>query len=476
LIIHVAAALTLYGALWRTLARLPEALFAAYARPLAFGIALLWAVHPLQTSAVTYIIQRCESLMGLFYLLTIYCVIRVTTDPRVPFGERESVTTWSFLAVLCCALGMGSKEVMVTAPFVALLYDRAFVSGSFGAAFRARVRLYGWLFATEGILYACVKYGSLAGHSAGFGNAKITSWHYLLTQCRVIPYYLRLSFWPDPLVIDHLDKAWLANSLGEVWLPGALLAIAVLVTGLGVVFNQRWAFLGAWFFLILGPTSSFMPINDPVFEHRMYLPLAAVLAGAILQLFAWCAAGGFGRRDDTNPLLLAVLLIAVPLSARTVWRNHDYSNDELIWRRAAERYPNSARICNNLGNALACDAAAMGTPDKSEPCRVKHEEAIRWFHQAVDSDPRYTDALFNLGVEYSIVKKIDESERYYLALLAVDPNYPNAHFNLADVYKSAGRYDDAIAHYRLELQRDGTREEAKANLVEAEELKDEEER
>jgi hypothetical protein len=412
--------------------------------------------------------------MGLFFLLTLYCVIRAATDPRMPFGKSGSVSLWSWLAIVCCALGMGSKQVMVSAPLLALLYDRMFVSGSFAAAIKARWPLYLGLFATEAILVACIVFDSGVGVSAGFGNARFKPWHYLLIQCRVIPYYLRLTIWPDVLCIDHDWQAWsTVTALKDVWLPAALLTLTGLVTALGIIFNRGWAFLGAWFFLILGPTSSFMPINDPVFEHRMYLPLAAVLAGLVLEVFVLCAAASFGRRDWSNTLLVAFVLLALPLGVRTVVRNHDYSSDELIWRRAVERYPRSARICNNLGNALACDAALMGTPDKSAPCRAKHEEAVHWFLQAIDSDPSYKDALFNLGVEYSILKDDEKSERYYLALFEIEPSYPNAHYNLAEVYKAAGHYDEAIAQYRLELKRDPTREDAQRGLDDAIDLKGE---
>ena len=83
-------------------------------------IALIWVVHPLQTQSITYLIQRAESLMGLFYLLTLYCVIRGAGSPRGGW--------WYAAAIISSALGMGSKAVMVTAPVAVLLYDRAFLS------------------------------------------------------------------------------------------------------------------------------------------------------------------------------------------------------------------------------------------------------------------------------------------------------------------------------------------------------------
>src|SRR5437667_9849284 len=115
LAIHASAALVLFAIVRRTLQgpRLRNRL-GAHANGLAGAVAVLWAVHPLQTESVTYIIQRAESLMGLFLLLTLYCVIRGYHSPR-----RSG---WYSTAVICCALGMGSKEGVVFAPVIVLLY------------------------------------------------------------------------------------------------------------------------------------------------------------------------------------------------------------------------------------------------------------------------------------------------------------------------------------------------------------------
>src|SRR5437870_3823031 len=101
---------------------------------LAAAVAAIWLVHPLQTERVTYVIQRAEALMGLFFLLTLYFLVRGALSPR-----RKA---WYLAAVLACVLGMGSKEVMSVAPLVALLYDRVFLSSSFKTLIRERWKLY----------------------------------------------------------------------------------------------------------------------------------------------------------------------------------------------------------------------------------------------------------------------------------------------------------------------------------------------
>ena len=192
LAVHILAGLTLFGLVRRTL-RWPSLRdrFGAAADELALATAVLWTVHPLQTESVTYIIQRGESIMGLFYLLTVYCFIRGV--------ESERSRLWYGLSVAACALGMVSKEVMVSAPLMVLLYDRAFVSGSFREAWWQRWPLYLALASTWIPLgFVLVTAGNFANASLNARAIGLKWWQYLATQPGVILYYLRLSVWRAP--------------------------------------------------------------------------------------------------------------------------------------------------------------------------------------------------------------------------------------------------------------------------------------
>lgn len=200
LVIHILAALTLYGLVRRTL--LCEPLRARYeekASWLALAAALLWLVHPLQTESVTYVIQRAEALMGLFYLLTLYFVLRG--------AEAGKGTWWYGAAMACCTLGMASKEVMVTAPLLVLLYNRTFLAPSFVAALRQRWLLYTGLGAMWGLLASTaaliLSFAPSPSASAGFGVQGITPLEYAGSQPGIIVYYLRLGFWPEGLCLDY---------------------------------------------------------------------------------------------------------------------------------------------------------------------------------------------------------------------------------------------------------------------------------
>ncbi len=300
LAIHATAALLLFGILRRTmLLPLQKSRWGAAAVPLAFAVALLWAIHPLQTESVTYTVQRAESLVGLFYFLTLYCFIRG--------AESSKRRLWHIRSALACLLGMASKEVMVSAPLVVLLYDRTFLSVSFREAWRRRRGYYLALGGTWLLLAALVAAAGNRGGSAGL-NSGVPWWPYLCTQFGAIVHYLRLCAWPYPLVMDYGPV--LAKQASEIVPYAVVLALLGLATLAALWRWPKIGFLGAWFFLILAPTSSVVPVaTQTIAEHRMYLPLAAVLTavalaayslGQFLTLRRYCRADGgfYGLRRD----------------------------------------------------------------------------------------------------------------------------------------------------------------------------------
>ncbi|MCH7885102.1 MAG: hypothetical protein IIC01_07590, partial [Planctomycetes bacterium] len=351
LAIHILTGLTLFGVIRRTMLHVGHASRMAQASSrLAFAISLIWLVHPLQTESVTYLVQRCEAMMGLFYLLTIYCVLRAVASTRA--------WSWYVLAVVTCALGMASKAVMVTAPIVVLLYDRIFLARSWRSIWDKRWHLYSGLAVTWGILWLCGIVQSLVNASnpratVGLGFTGITPVEYLLTQPGVILYYLRLSFWPHPLCLDY---AWPVET-GVVSIILSLAVILVAAVGAMLYLRRRsWiGFVGAWFFLILSPTSSIIPIRDPLFEHRMYLPLAAVVTLSVLAWHGvaagWCATARAGRLRRLLPVCFLVA-ISVALGTTTIRRNQDYQTELGMWKDIVAKRPNNARGHYSLGTVL----------------------------------------------------------------------------------------------------------------------------
>ena len=475
LAIHLLAALTLFGVVAGTL-RTPRFRGATRdaARRFAFVVALLWVLHPLQTGSVTYVIQRAESMMGWLYLLTFYCVIRGAAAKRPG--------PWYVAAVVACALGMGTKAVMITAPVLVLLYDRVFLSSSLAEVFRRRWALHAGLFASLAVL-AATGVASLilnpnpAQHqhpSVGLGYLGSSPLEYALTQPGVILHYLRLSLWPHPLCLDYW---WpLAKSTPAIALP--LLLVGALLAGTIASF-WRWpqlGFAGAWFFLVLAPTSSVIPVADAAFEHRMYLPLAAVIVVAAVA-FQWLLEHvgeslHLPRAARRAVLVASVLLVAGACGAATIRRQQDYLSRYAMWGDVVKQRPANPRAHTALGLALAAQRrTAEAMAHYREAIRLKDDyveaytalglalaaqgkaaEAMAQYREAIRLKDDYVEAHNNLGVALAAQGKAEEAIAHYREAIRLNPNYSDAHNNLGNALAAQSKFEEAIAQYRQAIR------------------------
>jgi tetratricopeptide (TPR) repeat protein len=461
LAIHVLAGLTLFGIVRRTLARRAE----AAASPLAFFAALLWTLHPLQTEAVTYVIQRAESLMGLFYLLTLYCFIR-----GAEANGRQRL--WFPLSVVACLLGMATKEVTVSAPLIVLLYDRTFVAGSFREAWRRRGGMHVALAATWLPLAGLVASAGWDRNGTSGFDVGITPWAYWLTQFEAVIRYLWLSVWPHPLVFEY-GTFWV-NRATEV----ALYAVMVVVLALAVLV-ALWrrpvlGFLGAWFFVILAPTSVIPGRIQMIVEHRMYLPLAAVIALAVGG-----AVTRYGRRS-----LVVFLALAVGAGWLTVERNDVYRSAEGLWRDTVAKRPANERAYNCLGVALFKDGQIQEAIKSYETAlhlrsaypeahsnlgyaltkAGRFREAIAECRTALRLKPDYAKAYNNLGNALLEAGQVAEAIQSYETALRITPNDAKMHYNLGNALLQAGRIPEAIQQYEAALRSKPVDAEAQFNL------------
>ena len=447
LLIHMAAGLALFGTMRRAFllaggtGRQPaprERDLPARSLPAAAAVAALWMLHPLQTESVTYIVQRAESLMALWYLLTLYCFVRSASPPGhstrpAPSREPQSASrAFRVLSVICCALGMASKEVMVSAPVMVLLIDRALVAGSFRAAWARRRGYYCALAATWLLLAWCVASAGNRGGTAGPGSG-VTAWSYLLTQAGAIPRYLGLAAWPRGLVFDHGTHT--VSSLAAVW-PQALLMLALAGATAWLVVKKPAAGLAPFlFFAALAPSSSLVPVaTQTMAEHRMYLPLAAV-AAAVVSGF-WILAGRRAARGGA----IAAAAAAVALGAAAFLRNETYRSGLSIWRDTAARAPGNPRAHSNLGKALT-DAGFPG-------------EALRHCRLAIELKPDFFEALNNHGHALARLGRYDEAIPYYdkalgLRAAGMEQVFCNRGFALAKLNRPLEALADFEAALRL---------------------------
>jgi tetratricopeptide (TPR) repeat protein len=310
------------------------------------------------------------------------------------------------------------------------------------------------------------------GGTAGF-SLGITWWAYALTQVRAIVHYLGLAFWPHPLVFDY-GGAVLASSWAEI-APSALI-LGALLAGT-VIALRRWPVIGfaaAWFFAILAPTSSVVPVADTMFEHRMYLPLVAVVALAVLGGFAVA-----GRRS-----LIVFAGLAVGLGWATVRRNDDYRSELALWSDTVAKRPENVRAHYTLGTVLFAlrradeaigeyETALRLKPDSAEAhndlgnalTRLgRAAEAVPHYEAALRVAPQSSDAHDNLGNALRRLGRLDEAGMHYEAALRARPNSADAHNNLGNLLAQQGEFAAAARHYEAALQARPDLADAQANL------------
>jgi tetratricopeptide (TPR) repeat protein len=474
LLIHLAAGLTLFGIVRRTLA-LPWApgWLRSSAVPLGFCAALLWSVHPLQTESVTFIVQRTESLGGLVYLLALYGFVRATTTSspheRAEKPEPEVATVaptaidqmalgtsaatfdpnldparkrvWFALSIAACFVGVATKEILATAPLILLFYDRAFIAGSFGAAWRERRWFYTTAAASWLLLAFFMSQAEGRGGTVALGRG-VSVWTTLLTQCEAISMYLKLSLWPHPLIVDYGDYGSDAvRSLKAVWPQALGLVVLGGFTIFALIKYPAIGFLGAWFFIILGPSSSFIPLlSQARAEHRMYLPLAAVIAGATVGLWRLTGRGAIG----------VVAVLAIALGSVTVARNRDYRSELTLWTATADARPQNPRAHYNLGLELVKIGDATG--------------AIRAYEESLRLHPERTSARVNLATLLLTSNRVADARVHAEIAVKLEPTAPRARNIFGRVLFEEGRAGAAISEFKEALRLDPDSAESHTNL------------
>ena len=422
LALHVLAALAISGVVRRTLLtdRLRDR-FGGAALWLGTAAGAIWAVHPLTTDAVTYVAQRTEVLMGLFYALTLYCAIRAGET----MADARAVRRWTIAAIVACALGMGSKQTMVTAPVVVWMWDWIFLA----APQKTRRAVYGGLAATWILLGALVAYERWPT-SIGFALEGWTPWTYLLTQTTVIAHYVRLAILGGPLSLDY-DGWPMARSAISV-LPYALPLLATFgLTVWGVVRRRAWAFPAAVWFAALAPSSSILPLATEIAAgRRMYVPLAAMAALAVV--------GGYAVVRRTSPAgrviaVVAFVGIAAVYGSMTSARNALFASEERLWKDTVEQRPSNSRARVNYAMSLIAAGELRSA-----------EEHLR---EAVRLKDTNAQAHLNLGAVLCRIEKFNECVQHLERALSLDPRDPGPLANLGEAYGALGQRAAAASYF-----------------------------
>ena len=426
---------------------------------IAFFPALLFAAHPIQTQAITYVVQRFTSLCTLFYLAGIlsYALARRTAEkPPAPHAKQ-----WGWLAtsLICFVLASRTKEIAFTFPIAVLIYEFMF----YRADLKQRLKYLSLpviapLFLAAMFVFKTLLYSGVHGlDSFTKVQTNMSRLDYLLTQFRVIITYIRLMFFPVNQSIDY-DYPVATSFTGPV-------AISALTIGF-ILLTAFWLWLRSnrtppspdnlylklvsfgiiWFFVTLSIESSIIPIVDVIFEHRMYLPSA----GALIA-FTTAIMYGIGRmKSDASAYRITTLLfltIALILAVATYKRNTVWTNDLTLWQDAYKKAPRKSRVANNYAAALIL--------------RGKGETALPLLIASIEREPGYFAAWNNLPRVFDQVPFLKGHYRNGFEMLKKDGDvnpvyvskwFSNALNNLGVAYLLQNNIPKAFANYRKSLE------------------------
>ena len=287
--VHIANSMFVYLLMLWTL-KLPslEAKYRGKATRMALFGALLFAVHPVQTEAVTYIITRTELLATFFYLGTFLLFIK---------GARTKRSSYYVGAFFTAALAMGSKEWAVTLPALLMIYDYLFLAEGKVSVVASRWMAYIAVTIPWVIVLRNLDLFAGAGSGAGIGfnvstTSGITASTFWLTSLNVIWTYIRLLFLP---IHQNLDYDYpIARTLFEFPTILSFVGhIAVVSAAFWLYKKKGWLLIPfgvAWFYIGLSPVQSIVPIIDVIFEHRLYMPSIGFFLAFVVAyegLFEW---------------------------------------------------------------------------------------------------------------------------------------------------------------------------------------------
>jgi tetratricopeptide (TPR) repeat protein len=442
LLIHFLTATFLFLFVYETL-KLPliRPRYGEHAFSIALLATVLWAAHPIQTQAVTYIIQRMASMAGMFYILSLYLYLKA----RISGTLRSKVVYFSTFC-LSGLMAMGSKENAFMLPIVVYLYDLFLIRGVSGANFRRHLKYISVILLFT--ICAGVAYYIISRSDGPFlwrYNSRLFSLEErLLSQPTIVLFYLSLVFYPLSSRFSVVHDITISKGLLDP--PTTLLAIVAIVTvvGTALYFSKRRplvAFSILFFFLNHTIESSFLPL-ELVFEHRNYIPTMFLFVPLAYLLLRGIYHVKFGQ---TVRVCLGVFVTALIImqGLSTFMRNGDWKTDVSLWMAATETAPALWRPWHNVGNAYS----QMNM----------HEKAMVYYQEALLREPSVNRAdkaltFYNMGVRYNQLGEKDKAMAQYRQAEAIKSNHSFTHNNKGVLFAQEGRQAEALHEFEQAIR------------------------
>ncbi|MFI5304751.1 MAG: tetratricopeptide repeat protein [Nitrospiria bacterium] len=396
--------------------------------------ALFWALHPVQTEAVTYTVQRMTSLGTFFYLFSLLSYINGRS------GNSSVARIWFIISILSAVMAFASKENTLSLPLIILLYDLFFISrfrfifsqknmtillGTLSLFFIGIV----WILK----IHTVSVFNLTSLFSKNFGTEDMDTMNRLMTEWRVLVYYLSLLVYPYPARMNLDYDFPISRSFFDPLSTFLSLLTILSLLGFACFKGKKYplvAFSILWFFVNLIIESTFIKL-DLVFEHRLYLPSVMFFLLLSLGIYSFaCRFSDYGQRV----FISLGLLILILLGSGTYERNKVWATPLSLWSDVALKSPMKERVLINLGEAYL------------ESKRLK--EARITFEKAIRLNPKDQAALNALGYLYHSEGKDNEAIRSYNAILELNREDPAAHLNLGVILAGQGKNELALQEYQ----------------------------
>ena len=467
--VHLISALLVWWLVLLTLRTpaLKDDPIARHAPTIALLTALIFVTHPIQTQAVTYIIQRAASMSTMFYLLSLCLYAKSGLLRCAPRHDRhcERSEAVSFIASLFAAvLAMFTKETAITLPLIVLTYEFYFLNNKKNINWKHLAP-----FLATALIIPITMFFTAHSHAVSSremqmalkGHSTIPAASYLITEFRVIITYIRLSFIPihQNLVYDYPIYKSILNApvlfslltLGTVLYFAKRLFLKYRLVSFGII----------WFFITLLPESSIFPIDIVIFEHRLYLPMVGFCIFGVSGLYYLSA-------KRTLKVMIALLAAVIGINSfLTYQRNKIWATEISLWNDVVTKSPHKERpyvsrglaftLENDIPDAIAdFDRAIDLNPSDDEAYNNRgmiygnqnqFPEAMADFNKAIQINPQDAQAYNNRAFIFAVQGDFANALREIKKAIALDPDYADAYYNLGKVYNSQGNLKEAVVDY-----------------------------
>ena len=355
---------------------------------------------------------------------------------------------WLTLAILSCLAGMASKEVMVSAPLIVLLFERTFIAGSLFNALSRSWRLYAGLAATW-LLLLYLNLNAPHRDAAGFSFG-VSGPEWWLTQTKVLFIYLRLVIWPNPLLI-HYQLPYL-TTFSQAWTYVVPLVLIVAATLTLLWKNRPLGFLMTWFFAILSPTFVIPIYTEVAAERRMYLALVVpvvifvvggyMLLNAIFSRLKEKPGPASSIRSAAMIVVAAAIALTLAYCFVDVSRLAAYENELSLWISVRDAQPDNLRPIHYMGRYFE----KAGNYDAAID---QYRDVIA--HDATGRDPAAIHAHYQLGVLLLKTGRAEEALPHFAIAVRALKNSIGLHTNYGFALFMAGHNEQAIDEFRTAL-------------------------